>query len=242
MKKRPLSVVGQGISEKCRESLCRMGFDVVILPPYDRLGAGVDTHADLMIFPIDGKAFIYSEVAKNLPELANDLHLRGYETVEVDRPPANCYPYDIPLNCLQVGRYIFCKKKYTSPSVIEYAEENGYAVVNTNQGYARCTACPIGNMGIISADPSMLKAADSARLDILSICEGYVRLEGYDHGFIGGACGVYENTLYFAGDISRHPDYESIADFCRERGVEVVSLSDEPLCDVGSIFFFDGQK
>ena len=219
-----------------------MGFEVAILHRYVRLGAGVDTHADLMFFPIDRKIFIYSEVAKAEPSLVADLCQRGYDIVEVDIPPSKSYPYDIPLNCLQVGQYIFCKKKHTSRSVIKYAEKNGYTVVNTNQGYARCAACPVGDSGIISADPSMLKATCSAHLDTLSISEGYVRLEGFDHGFIGGACGVYENTLYFAGDIGTHPDCESIKAFCRERGLELVSLSDEPLCDVGSIFFFDDQK
>ena len=238
MNKKPIALSGQSLSQRCRERLTSLGFEVVILQPYTRLGKGVQTHADLMLLPVENKIFIYEELYGRYRELLSTLTERGYEIVTEPTPPAQSYPEDIALNCLVIGKNIFCKKKHTSVAVREFAEQSGYRVVNTNQGYARCTACPVADRGIISADPSMLKAAEGIGVETLSIVGGYVMLDGFEYGFIGGSCGYYNNTLYFAGDISKHPHKERIEDFCAARGVNVVSLSDEPLADVGSIFFF----
>lgn len=54
---------------------------------------------------------------------------------------------------------------------------------------------------------------------------GYITLEGYQYGFIGGASvNLDENTLGFFVDISFHPDNLSIIDFCKSHNVNAVSL------------------
>ena len=234
----PLIIAGESLSPKCREGLRALGFDIEILPPYKRLGRGVDTHADLMIFPLEDRIFTYRELLEDMSALMDKLRHRGYTVVGIDKPPSERYPGDIALNLLTVGRYVFCNRKYASAEVLSYAESRGYTVVNVNQGYARCTACPVGDSGLISADPSMLSAAYNNGIKTLSVSVGSVKLEGYDYGFIGGACGAFGDSLYFAGDLYAHPNCEEIESFCTSLGVKAVSLSDEPLTDVGSIFFF----
>ena len=237
--KKILAVAGQGLSEKCRTRLTDLGFEVVILPPYSRLGEGVNTHADLMLFPLDGKIFIYRELIDRLGALDSALSQRGYEIMAVDTPPSEKYPSDIGLNCLKIGKNIFCRKKSVAREVLEYAESNGYNVINTNQGYARCTAAPLSDKGIITADASMLKVASECGLEALAVSVGSVALKGFEYGFIGGACGAYGDSIYFSGDIYSHPNGKDIVDFCHRHGTSVVSLSEEPLSDVGSLFFFD---
>ena len=237
--KRPLCIVGEGISEKCRRGLREWGFQVFCMPPYDRLGIGVKTHADLMLIPLEDRFFIYGELAAQHPELIAEIEARGVTVVALEGHPAERYPEDIALNCLVVGNYIFCRKDFVSRQVLEYAECCGYSVVNTRQGYARCTACPVSERGIITADPSIRSAASMVGIDVLEVSVGGVLLQGYDYGFIGGACGVFKDKIYFAGDVLAHPDGERIVDFCRELGVEAMSLSDEPLADAGSLFFVE---
>jgi hypothetical protein len=53
---------------------------------------------------------------------------------------------------------------------------------------------------------------------------------------------VLEDTVYFTGDISSHPDAERIAEFCKAHKKKIISLSSEPLNDVGGIFFFPSIK
>ena len=68
---------------------------------------------------------------------------------------------------------------------------------------------------------------------------GDISLPPYEYGFIGGAAGVYKNEVYFLGDISLHRSAKKICDAIRAEGFEPVSLSSEPLSDLGRILFID---
>ena len=234
----PLAVFGGSLSKKCQKSLSSMGFDILALPSYTRLEERVSSHADLLIFPIDKNIFVHGEYTDNIPSLTDTLSVRGYEIFPIDETVGDSYPKDVLLNCLTVGSYIFAKTDSVSKSILEYAKSHGYTAVNVNQGYARCTACPLSKNAIITADGSIARAAESVGTDVLKISDGGVTLDGFPYGFIGGACGVFEDRIFFAGDLLSHPDGEKIADFCKKHNKEPISLSDEPLQDVGSIFFF----
>ena len=236
-KKKPLAVVGETLSDNCINSLERLGFEVLLLPPYFRLGGAVSSHADMLMRPIDGRIFAFSEYAEKT-SVFQVLEERGHTPFYTDELPFEKYPKDILLNCLVVGKRIFAKRAYLSKALAEYVTENGYELTDINQGYARCTACPISDNAIITADPSVKKAALSVGIDVLSISTGHVTLSGYDYGFIGGSCGIFNNNVYFAGNLLSHPNGKEIFDFCKDHGMAAISLSDEPLSDVGSIFFF----
>ena len=62
---------------------------------------------------------------------------------------------------------------------------------------------------------------------------GFITLPPHEYGFIGGASGVYEKTVYFFGDVRLHPDFDKIKKAIEEEGFDWISLSDEPLADVG---------
>ena len=233
-----LAIAGNDLPKECEDQLRELGYEVMILPSYHRLGKGVDTHTDLMLFPIDDRVFIYKELTEALPELCAELEKRGYTVVPVKNAPAPEYPKDIPLNCLRVGKYIICKKKHIAPEIEEYAQKQGYVTVNTNQGYARCTACPIGDSAVITADPSIIKTVRACGLEVLTVSEGNVILRCHSHGFIGGACGTDRDKIFFTGSLSTHPDGERIKSFCLSHFKSPISLSPHPLTDVGSIFFF----
>ena len=74
---------------------------------------------------------------------------------------------------------------------------------------------------------------------VLLIKKGYVSLDGYDYGFIGGAS-VYikdKKTLLFFGDITAHPDYSAIKDFCERKGVKIDYIKGIKLTDIGGAVF-----
>ena len=238
MKKRNiLAVFGGILSQKCRDKLTELGFELLPLQPLSTLSPPMNAHADLSLFILDKKVFGVKELFESDPILTDKLLERGYEICVTDESVLSPYPKDIPLNCLNVGKLLFSKKAYTAKKLTDEAKKQGYELINVNQGYARCTACPVSDKGIITADCSIAKAAAAAGIDVLRISPAHVRLEGYEYGFIGGASGVFENTVFFAGDILSHPDGLQIVDFCKKHQKNVISLSDEPLTDVGSIFF-----
>ena len=63
---------------------------------------------------------------------------------------------------------------------------------------------------------------------------------GVDYGFIGGSSFKYNrNTLVFTGNIKLHPDYESIKSFAQNYNVELLSLTENTMIDIGSIIPID---
>ena len=233
-----LAVAGDGLSPKCRDTLSQMGFSVRILSPYHRLSVAVSSHADMLMLPIDNKIFTFSEYAKENNGVFDEISQQGREICYVSASPEKEYPRDVLLNCLMLGKTLMSNNRYTASEILDHARNAGYNCVNVNQGYARCTACPVSENAVITADPSIAKAATVCKCDVLSVSVGGVILDGYDYGFIGGACGVFKDMIFFAGDIMGHPDGATIVSFCRDHGMTPISLSDEPICDVGSIFFF----
>ena len=236
MSENNFALVGASLSNKCISSLRTLGYEVIVLPPYDRLGVETRTHTDMFIFILGKIILTFGDYT--LPEsAAGKLSQAGFDIIRASELPENVYPKDVLLNALTVGEFIFAKLDSMSSDIKDIAEGYGYELINVKQGYARCSACPLSGEAIITADPSIAKAAEGVGIDVLRISSGGVSLAGFDYGFIGGACGVDGNRLYFAGDISLHPNGKEIAEFCQRHGKTAVSLSDEPLYDVGSIFF-----
>ncbi len=230
-----LALFGEGLPQECVQSLTRLGFEPVALPSFSALGKPVASHTDLLVCPLGNKIFTYGDYMRHIP--IHKLEQRGYTVTAIDEAAGAKYPKDIALNCLITGDKIFSSVRHTASKVLDHALELGYRTVNVRQGYARCTALAISDSALITADPSMARAAKAQGLDILVISQGGIALEGFEYGFIGGAAGVFGDLVFFAGSLERHCDGARIEEFCNCHGKSCISLSQEVLVDVGGIFF-----
>ena len=89
---------------------------------------------------------------------------------------------------------------------------------------------------VITADRGIVSALKKCPdIDVLPISQGFVRLEKFEYGFLGGASGKVGNEIVFNGDLSAHPDYEAICRFIEARGLSVKYFPGYPLTDIGSI-------
>ena len=112
-------------------------------------------------------------------------------------------------------------------------------IINANQGYTKCSTCIVNENAIITSDKSIYKSCRN-EMDVLLIRKGYIELPGTDYGFIGGSSFKYNrNTLVFTGNIELHPDYESIKSFAQNHNVELLSLTENTMIDIGSIIPID---
>jgi len=148
------------------------------------------------------------------------------------------YPENIGFNAVCLDRYFIHNLKYTNPRLLEYAKQLDLQLINVKQGYAKCSCVVVDGKGIITADDgiySVLSKFDD--IDILKVTAGHVLLSGFDYGFLGGASGRIGDTVYFAGDITKHPDFKAIRTFILNRNVNL-KWFDFPLTDIGSIIEF----
>lgn len=234
-----VAVIDNRMDSNMVKKLGEMGYKTVMLPEFKNLAGPVSAHPDMLIFII-GDTLITSSSYYNVAKTQIDeiLKLSNLKLITEDIELKKDYPKDICYNAFIVGKYLVGNIKYLSNTLKQKAEELGYALISVKQGYAKCSVLKVDENSIITADTGIYNALSKAdSIDILKISDNGALLQGYNNGFIGGATGSDKDNVYFCGDISLHPDYEKIKDFCNLHGKKVVNLKENtPLYDYGTVF------
>ena len=226
-------IIDSRMYRQSKEKLLSMGYKLIEITSQSFLDEPVSGHPDMFITKLDGKTFIDTaihDLFTFVPERRIE-QISAFSENEIAK-----YPNDVKFNCAVVGNKIICNENYVAEQIMNYAAVNAYKIIHTNQGYAKCSTVIVDNNAVITEDNSIESACINSGIDVLKIDKGFIKLNGYDYGFIGGSCGLIENNiLAFNGCIEAHPQYNKIKTFCKNRGVEPVSLCNLPLYDVGSI-------
>ena len=219
-------------------TLRALGHTVCALPPSPALPLPVAHHPDMLLFFAPDAIMTtksYAKVAARELELISQYTGRPLRYTRKECTAG--YPGEVLLNAAPVGGRLFC---LASATAVEICEHPAYRVVSVRQGYAKCSTLPVGEKALISEDPSILSSAKKEGLDTLQISPGAVQIEGYPHGFLGGAASFapYGGTdeILFCGDPATHPDAAATYEFCNAHKKKIIPLGKGPLVDVGTIF------
>lgn len=239
MNKNVLVIIGENAEEKIRTAIAKLGFDIVILSSEERLAYPISSHADMLICVIGSYFFCDKNYYSKNKNLFDKIESFGYSPILCDIEYKKTYPFDIQLNQAIVGNYIIGKKDACAKEILNFASNNEYTYISVKQGYAKCSSLILNEKAIVCADDRISSSALTLGIDVLKIenSSENIVLNGYNYGFIGGASAVYNNTVFFFGDVSKHKNYESISAFCEKHGFNIKSLADSPLTDVGGAFF-----
>ena len=109
-------------------------------------------------------------------------------------------------------------------------------LIDVRQGYTKCSVVIVDEHSIITYDEGIVRACSKyPDLNVLKVSPGFVKLDGYDTGFIGGTSGRVGDEIIFHGDLFVHPDFQRIVSFIEKRGLTCRWFSDFKLTDIGSI-------
>ena len=233
-----LAVIDQRLPLSCQQTLKAYGHTLLCLPPFSCLASPIASHPDMLLFRLGDKLFChkayYAMVKKKIQTILRTANLSLCLTQDM---VTNQYPSDVALNLVFTRNILIGKKEAMANEVKAYAEISHIPILSVKQGYTKCS-CVVLEDALITADTGIATVAKTIGADCLLIANGDVELPGYPYGFIGGACGVCDKTVFFCGNIKQHKDGNAIEAFCNKHGYEVVSLSNEKLIDVGSLMFF----
>ena len=76
----------------------------------------------------------------------------------------------------------------------------------------------------------------SSEFKVLYIDPKQIKLEGHDHGFFPGCCGVWNNNLIVCGSTKYLKEKEELDKFLKDNNFNLIELYDGELVDVGSVF------
>ena len=209
------------------------GINVLIPDKLSNIEGAEAYHADMSICHMNRNKFI---VAKNNIGIINKLKLLNADIVFSSNQICGKYPSITALNVCIVGNNLICNSKHTDKKILDFCNENNFKILHTNQGYSKCSSAVISDNALITADESIYNLCNKNKIDVLKISNSDINLDGYNYGFIGGTCGfIDKHTLAFSGNIKLHKDYLNIKDFVNNYHIDLLSLSNKTLYDIGGI-------
>ena len=236
-------IIDSRMSDKCKRRLEALGFYLLELPACPLLPEAIKSHPDTLICRIGDELVTTADYCDSAAHIFSDLrdHHPNIKVSFTSDTLGASYPNDCALNALSLGRDLYVKRDSASAALLERAENLGYNIIPVKQGYVACTT--LAGDGsykfAVTADAGTARVLSANGVKVTVISQGSISLPPYEYGFIGGACGVFRDKIYFAGDIATHPDGEAIISAASDAGFECIMLSDEPLSDVGGMIFIE---
>ena len=223
-----LMAIGKRYAPRLAAPLRKLGVDVLWLPDAPDTDSHLAGHADLSMIHL-GAELVVTGCGD---DIVNNLTNRGFKAIRTEGP-GNSYPEDCTLNACIVGSKLIHRLDVTSRTVLgalPYCEK-----INVAQGYAKCCTCVVDESSIITSDRGIATAVSDKDIDVLLIAPGYIELEGFDYGFIGGASfKLSADSMAFTVRLDAHPDYHNIISFLTDRGIRPVFLTSGTAFDIGS--------
>ena len=209
--------IAKDANSRLREYIRTLGQDVELVETEGIVGRYISNHPDVFLCKMG--------ISEDAPVFYAPESSLGPE-----------YPQDSTYNAACTGKYFIHNLSITAPELLQAAKQMGMILVDVNQGYTKCNVAILDEKTIITSDKGIADACeDYPELDVLLIAPGYIRLDGFDTGFIGGASGRVGNVFIFNGNLAKHPDFARIVDFVESHGLTPKWFPEYQLTDIGSI-------
>lgn len=218
----------------------------VELGRHNRLYDSVAQHADMLSCSVGDKLVVapynYNRLVKD-ESFVRDHPMLTKRIVCGETELNESYPDNIAYNVAFIGEYAIHNTNYTDPVLKKLIDAQGYKWIHTKQGYSNCMMLPVASDALITSDVGLAKTLRQNGFEVLIIEQGHIKLPGLSYGFIGGASFTIGNTVYFNGNVDKHPNGQEIKTFISKKALQIVNLSENQLFDFGSVrFLFEEDR
>lgn len=173
-------------------------------------------------------------VAPNTPKIiTTKLKALSIPFREGKTDVGSVYPQTAVYNAVTTNKYLIHNLKFTDPEILKGCVH--LEKIDVKQAYTRCSLLPLKNDRFITSDKGIEKVLLQKGLEVEFVKPGGILLPGFDHGFFGGTSGVFEDKVFFIGNLDHFPEGEKVRQFLS--AYEIIELYDGPLFDGGSLFF-----
>lgn len=233
-------IIDGRVPREAIEKIERLNIRVIPTIPCKEVSDPISYHPDIVIHPVNHNTIV---VAPNVFEYYSDvLSKTGIKVIKGDKKLGKDYPHDIAYNVGRVDRFAIHNFKHTDEKLMYYLEKEGLEFINVKQGYTKCSIAVVDRKAVITSDYPIYKKLIELGVDVLLIEPGYIRLDGYPYGFVGGTCGnLSGETIAFSGKFLCHPDRLKISSFLKKYNKKVLWLRNENVTDIGTIINLNYQ-
>ena len=226
-----LILADKRIPEKAKAILEKQG-NVLYLDSHGITYPSISAHPDIFFCQVNNNLVI----ASNLPlEYQIKLKELKVQFVEGRIPVGMEYPISAKYNAVVTDNYFIGNTNLIDQRILEFVSEK--EIIHVNQGYTRCNLLPLANNRFITSDIGIEKSLIEKGLKVLYVNPKEIKLPGFNHGFIGGAMGRFNEKIFVIGNLNYISEGKRIVDFMK--GHEIIELYDGPLFDGGSLIFLE---
>ena len=230
-------VLGAKFALKFVDFFIKKGISAHILADFDKVLPQLTSHADISMCYLGNGEAVFADISANEP-LIKQLELHAFQSKSEF---LSNYPGDVPLNIAIFGNFCIHNFTYTDKYIRDKIQN--LQQINVKQGYSKCSTLMVDEKSIITEDIKIHKTAIRYGVGSLLIKKGFIELEGFDYGFIGGAgFKTSISSIAFTGTLDKHPDKERILKFLFDRNITVEFMTNENIFDVGSIIPIKEKK
>lgn len=217
-------ILGEKYKDILDIPLKKLDITPVYLPINKNIEWQINSHIDINLIQINKDITICE------PSIKAD-----FDVIYGDTFLKEGYPNNIAYNGLLIGKKFFHNLKYSDKKILTLLEKD-VSLHNVSQGFSKCMVCILNEQAVITSDAGMYDVLSKNIKNVLLIKQGFIDLEGYDYGFIGGASFKYNaETICFTGKFENHPNYNDILEFVAQENIQIYYLTNKNLFDVGSI-------
>lgn len=177
-------------------------------------------------------------VAPNLPlKYFNILNQQGIIYTTGNLPVGKKYPETARYNALFASNKLIHNPDISDPSIQKL--NPGAEIIPIKQGYTRCSLIHLPNNTFITSDRGIEKTLKQNQFEVLFVDPSCVILEGFQHGFIGGSCGINDNLLFICGSLKYFKERNLFEEFTARAGVQIIELYGGQPMDIGTLMFIE---
>ena len=216
-----------------------LGYKLVPIETSNNVYAEISSHVDIFTTKIGDTLIVEKSKYDDLVFMLKDTEyniISGKENVEMK------YPNDIKYNVCIIGNYAVHNFKYTDKVVLKELKENGYELINVEQGYTNCSVAVIDESSVITTDRKIAEKLIANNISVLLLDYTLdIKLKDEDgnysnmNGFIGGAIGRVDNNIIVFGDLNKIDRENKIRDFIKIRNLKLIDFKDLDVIDYGGI-------
>jgi len=147
------------------------------------------------------------------------------------------HPETVHYNAVCTKDFLIHKEGLTDSCILHETEKKKFIPVS--QAYTRCNLLSLSDGSFITSDRGIDKRLTNEGLEVYYFNSDDVVLEGQEHGFLPGAMGVFNKSVYILGHLGFYSEGERLRQLMASKNMDIIELYKGPIIDGGGIFFHE---
>jgi len=145
------------------------------------------------------------------------------------------HPASVHYNVAVNDHYLVHRLEFTDPVILQNCHT--LKKIPVKQAYTRCNLLLLKDDHYITSDRGIHKNLQRSGLEGIFVSPEGILLPGFPNGFIGGAMGLLNDSVFIIGSLAHFVEGKVVRKFLGDHEYSIVELYQGPLIDGGGILF-----